>query len=71
MDERSITSVHEYENETWSRCASSYLDTFSGLTNQMLGKLVDITNYIYKAGSLTLKPIKEHRHAPYGSNKSS
>ncbi len=36
------------------------------------GKFIDITNYIYKAKSLTLKPIKEPiKHATNGSNKSS
>ncbi len=44
MNDESIRSIHEYENETWSRCADTYLDTFSGLTNQMLSKLIDITN---------------------------
>ncbi len=54
MDDTSITSVYEYENETWSRCANSYLDTFSGLTNQMLGKLVDITDVAVGAKVLDL-----------------
>jgi SAM-dependent methyltransferase len=33
-------TVAQYERETWSRCADSYLDTFAGLTSQTVNYLV-------------------------------
>lgn len=33
-------------------------------------QLVDISNYIYKAASLTLKPVKDNKNASNGSDKS-
>lgn len=33
--------VHQYEFETWARCAADYLDGFSGLTDQTLPLLVE------------------------------
>ena len=33
-------AVTQYERETWSRCADSYLDTFAGLTSQTVKFIV-------------------------------
>jgi len=33
--------VVEYERDTWNRCANSYLDTFSGLTQETVSLLID------------------------------
>ncbi|MFT7078317.1 MAG: 2-polyprenyl-3-methyl-5-hydroxy-6-metoxy-1,4-benzoquinol methylase, partial [Planctomycetota bacterium] len=43
MNQSEVDVIHLFESETWSRCASSYLDTFSGLTSQMLPKLIEAT----------------------------
>lgn len=37
-------TVSNYERETWSRCADSYLDTFAGLTGQTAKILVQNAN---------------------------
>ena len=33
--------VHQYEHETWSRCANDYLDGFAGLTRETLPLLIE------------------------------
>lgn len=33
--------VAEYERDTWARCADSYLDTFSGITQETVSLLVE------------------------------
>lgn len=33
--------VHEYEHETWNRCANEYLDGFAGLTQETVPLLID------------------------------
>ncbi len=43
MNQDQVGVVHQFELETWSRCASSYLDTFEELTSQMLPKLIEAT----------------------------
>ena len=36
MGEFDAEIVHQYEHETWSRCADLYLDGFAGLTQETL-----------------------------------
>jgi len=36
--------VHQYEHETWSRCAATYLDHFAGLTRESLPMLREAAN---------------------------
>lgn len=33
--------VSEYERDTWSRCADSYVDTFAAITEETVARLVD------------------------------
>jgi ubiquinone/menaquinone biosynthesis C-methylase UbiE len=33
--------IHQYEHETWSRCAGQYLDGFAGLTRETLPLLIE------------------------------
>lgn len=33
--------VAEFERDTWSRCASNYLDTFAGITQETVSLLID------------------------------
>lgn len=44
--------VHRYEHETWTRCASSYLDHFAGLTRETVPLLQAATNI--QSGSTVL-----------------
>ncbi|MHC5022448.1 MAG: class I SAM-dependent methyltransferase [Planctomycetota bacterium] len=36
--------VHQYEHETWTRCAATYLDHFAGLTRETIPLLRDAAN---------------------------
>ena len=36
--------VHQYEYETWTRCAATYLDHFAGLTRETVPLLQDAAN---------------------------
>lgn len=44
--------VSEFECETWSRCADSYIDTFAGITQETVSLLVDAADI--HAGSKVL-----------------
>lgn len=44
MNDEDKKFIIEYETETWSRCADSYLDTFSMLTGQMLARVIEAAN---------------------------
>lgn len=44
MKDSNYDFITNYELETWTRCSSNYLDTWSVLTNQMLPELIKSTN---------------------------
>jgi SAM-dependent methyltransferase len=44
MKDSNYDFIRNYELETWTRCSSSYLDTWGVLTNKMLPELVKATN---------------------------
>lgn len=36
--------ITQYEKETWSRCAANYEETFAGITNEAVSKLIQMGN---------------------------
>ena len=44
--------VHQYEHETWTRCAATYLDHFAGLTRETVPLLRDTAGI--RSGSIVL-----------------
>src|SRR4029453_7084381 len=45
--------VTQFEHETWSRCAESYLDTFAGMTRETIPLLLEAAHI--RRGSLVLE----------------
>ena len=44
MEHSNYNAIREYELDTWTRCSSSYNETWATLTNETLPLLIDKTN---------------------------
>mgnify|MGYP000271213644 CR=1 FL=1 len=42
IDNTEADVITNYERETWTRCADSYVNTFAGITNEAVPKLVEM-----------------------------
>ena len=58
--------VHQYEHETWTRCAATYLDHFAGLTRETIALLRDAANIQAGTTVLDVRRATEHEegHGP-------
>lgn len=43
-DNIELDIITKYEQDTWTRCAESYVKTFAGITNQAVSKLIQLGN---------------------------